>query len=119
MRTTSARVAALLLLAVAASFAFSDRVGAPARTVAHSAAAAGVDLRDDAHVVAAVPARATDWIVGHQRAPQGNDHLVAVLLAVAVLLVAQFRHRVAFSTRWCRAARRGHRTGIRGPPAFA
>ena len=119
MRSTSARLAALLLLAVAASFAWSATVVAPAPTVVHSATAVGVGVRDDAHAVAAVPTRAADWIVGQQRAPHGDDQLVAVLLAVAVLLVAEFRRRAALSTRWCRAARRGHRTGIRGPPAFA
>jgi hypothetical protein len=125
MPTTAARprrtpaLAALLLLVVAAAFAFGSAASARRPTVARSAPAVGFGFRDDVPVVAAVPARGADWVVGQQRGPQGDDQLVAVLLAVSVLLVAHLRRRASLSTRWGRAARRGHRTGIRGPPAFA
>ena len=122
MRTTVTRsrlaAGALLILSVAAAFAFGETVATSAPTTARSAMAVGFGVRDGAHVVAAVPARATEWAVGQQRGPQGNDHLVAVLFAAAVLVMAEARRRAALLARRGRAALRGHRSGIRAPPAF-
>jgi hypothetical protein len=122
MRPTVARprraIGALLLLA-AATFAFGATVTASAPTAARPATAVGIALRDDARAVAAVPARATEWAVGPQRGSPGNDQLVAVLVAAAVLVPAQARRRAALAARPSRAALRGQRSGIRAPPAFA
>ena len=120
-RTTARRalaISTLLLLAVAATLAFGGTVAPSGSASARSTTAVGLGARDDAHVVAAVPARAADWVIGQQRGPQGNDHLVAVLLAAAVLVVAQARRRTALTGRRVRAALGAHRSGIRAPPAF-
>jgi hypothetical protein len=123
MRPTVVRprraVGALLLLTAAATLAFGTPLTASASSAARSATAVGIAVRDDARAVAAVPARATEWAVGQQRGSQGNDQLVAVLLAAAVLVLAQARRRAARAARPSRAAMRGQRSGIRAPPAFA
>jgi hypothetical protein len=114
MRGTALR----LLLAIALAFAAGAAAAAPSSAVERSATAVVVDLHDGAHTVATMPARTVEWAVGQPRSPLGDDHLVAVLVAVAASLAAHARRRAALVARWSRAASRGRRVGIRAPPAF-
>jgi hypothetical protein len=120
-RTAARRALAsttLLLLAIAATLAFGETVAASRAAGTGSATATGHARRDDVHVVAAAPLRAAEWAIGQQRGPQSTDHLVAVLVAAAVLLLAQGRRRAALAGHRGRAALCAHRSGIRAPPAF-
>ena len=123
MLVTAARrrlaTGALLLLALATSFAFGELVRAPSGASERSSATIGTRVADDVHAMVAVPVRGTDWAVNQQRGAHDDERLVAVLLAAAVLLVAQLRRRAALASSRDRAAPRGSRTGDRGPPAFA
>ncbi len=110
---------ALLLLALAATWALGTAVPGPSAVRGHASATAGARLGDDAHAIAAAPARSADWAVGQPRGPQGNDRLVAVLLAAAMLLVAQAWRRAAFAPYRNRVGLGGHRAPSRAPPAFA
>jgi hypothetical protein len=120
-RTAAGRalsIATLLLLTIAVASVFDATSTAGDGATKGSAAVEGA-MRDGVHAVAAVPARASDWVNGQQRGLQGNDQLVAVLLTAAVLLLAQARRRAALVTgRGC-APRGGQRSGSRAPPAFA
>jgi hypothetical protein len=108
----------LLLLTIAVASVFDATSTATDGARKRSAAVEGGG-RDGARAVAAVPARASDWVTGQQRGPQGSDQLVAVLLAAAVLLLAQARRRATLVAGRGRAPRSGRRSGIRGPPAYA
>jgi hypothetical protein len=121
MSRTAARRAlaiATLLLTIAAASVFDAPSTAADGAMERSAAVEGA-VRDGVHAVAAVPARASDWVTGQQRGPQGNEQLVAVLLAAAVLLLAQARRRATLVAGRGRASRGGQRSGSRAPPAFA
>jgi hypothetical protein len=122
MSRTAARralaIATLLLLTIAAASVFDATSTAADGATKRSAAVEG-GVRDGAHAVAAVPARPSDWVTGQQRGPQGNDQMVAVLLAAAVLLLAQARRRATLVAGRGRVSRGGQRSGSRAPPAFA
>jgi hypothetical protein len=118
MRTTAARVA-LVLLAFTTSFAFGEIVRAPSAGVERGTAAIGTGVADDVHAIVAVPVRSTDWAVNEQRSPHRGDGLVAILLAAAVVLVAQLWRRAAVGTSRDRACLCSSHGGIRGPPAPA
>jgi hypothetical protein len=109
---------ALLLLALAATLAFGNALHRPSATPGHASATAGARLGDDAHAISAAPARSADWAVGHPRGPQGNDRLVAVVLAATLLLVAQAWRRAALAPQRNRQGLGGHRAPSRAPPAF-
>jgi hypothetical protein len=109
---------ALLLLALAATLAFGTALQGPNATRGQASATAGARLGDDAHAIAAAPGRSADWAVGQPRGPQGDDRLVAVVLAAALLLVAQAWRRAAFAPYRNRVGRGGHRAPSRAPPAF-
>lgn len=117
MRKTVARVA-LVLLVLSATLAFGDAVRAPGPSTSHSSTATSARIGDDVHAMAAMPARSVEWASNQQRGPQGNDRLVAVLLAVAVSVVAQAWRRASFAPSRSRAGLGGHRAPSRAPPAF-
>lgn len=122
MRKTVARrhvaIGALALLAIAVLFTFGDAVRASSTATGHSSSAHGARVVDDVHAIAATPARGADWSTAQQRGPQGNDQLVAVLLAGALLVVASAWRRASGAAHRSRSALGAHRAASRAPPAF-
>jgi hypothetical protein len=117
MPRTVARVA-LVLLALSAGLAFGGGVAAPDARSTHSSAAVATQFRDDVHAIAAAPARAADWAVGHGRGSDAGERLGALLLGAVLLLVARAWRRTSRAFARGDAALHALHTGIRGPPAF-
>jgi hypothetical protein len=111
-----ARVA-LVVLAFAALFAFGDAVRASSASTDQRSSAV-VARVVDARAVAAIPARSADWATTQQRGPQGNDQLVAVLLAGALLVVTSAWRRASSAASRSRCALSAQRAASRAPPAF-
>jgi hypothetical protein len=126
MRKTVARpvarrrveIAALLLLAFAAVFAFGDSVRASNAATGTTSSAVGAQLVDDVHAIAAIPGRTADWATTHPRGAPGNDRLVAVLLGGALLVIALVWRRASIASYRSRSALGAHRAASRAPPAF-
>ena len=117
MRTTAARLALLLLVALA-----GPAVAAGSSTPTHDgtsrAVAVGTSLRDDVVATLALPARA-DQLAGAVRTPHGEDRVGAVVAALgALLLAATWWRRRVLAPSHAPACRTLPAAG-RAPPAYA
>jgi hypothetical protein len=115
-RIALARVA-VLFFAVAATLAFGAVVGARAASATSRADAITARVVEDARAVAAMPARAVEWAGNQLRSPHDDDHLVAVPLAIAALLLVGAWRRAALLPARARRALDGQRAASRAPPA--
>jgi hypothetical protein len=117
MRKAVALVA-LLLLASVATLASGEVVRASVATSGHATVALAAHVADDVHAAVTLPERGADWATTQARGPHANDTLVAVLLAAALLVVAEAGRRAASTPSRDRAALGGPRPASRAPPAF-
>jgi hypothetical protein len=114
----SVALAALVLLTSAATLASGEVVRASAAAPGHVSVAVATRVADDVRTAVTLSERGAEWATMQARGPHANDTLLAVLLAAALLVVAEAGRRAASTPSCDRAALAGPRAASRAPPAF-